>query len=616
MDAVKSLREPLPAPSHDLPAALMDHEREVLNVNVERRLSAILSADAKGYSRLMAGDEIGTVLTLTSHRIVMRETITRLRGRVVDSPGDNLLAEFGSTADAVEAAVEIQHALQARNGQLPEGRRLEFRIGVNLGEIIVEDERIYGDAVNVAARLESMADGGGVCVSGAVHDQIAGKLALSWEPLGEQRVKNIPRAVRVYRIRLAPGLPDQWESAVHPTPTYRPSIAVLPFREVGIDEAHRYFGDGVVEDIIGALASLPELFVISRNSTARFRGSPVDFKAVREDLVVRYVLSGSIRRMGERIRIVAELADTETQAVLWTDRIDGRLDELFELQDRLSERTVHSIAPHVQNAEIRRALRKRPENLDAYDFMLRGLDLLYRLKRSEFDRARALFERSIALDPAYATPYALSALWYSIRRGQGWSENPRADYEAAMCLAEAALERDAFDARALSICGHVRALLLHDYEGAFALFDRAIAASSNSSVAWVRSSPTYSYVGDAAEAKRRAGVGIRLSPFDPQLFFAHTALGFACYTAGDYEEAIVWGRRAFSENPNYTANLRFLVASLAAAGRTEKARDMARVLLTLEPAFSVEQFCEGYAYREPARRNTLAAHLKAAELPS
>src|SRR4029077_197941 len=200
----------------------------------------------------------------------------------------------------------------------------------------------------------------------------------------------------------------------------------------------RYFGDGVVEDIIGALASLPDLFVISRNSTARYHADPVDFKAVREDLVVRYVLSGSIRRLGERIRIVAELADTETQAVVWTDRIDGRLDQLFELQDRLSERTVHWIAPHVQNAEIRRALRKRPENLDAYDFMLRGLDLVYRLQRSEFERARALFERAMALDPGYATPYALSALWHCIRRGQGWSEDPNADYEEAMRLAEAA----------------------------------------------------------------------------------------------------------------------------------------------------------------------------------
>jgi adenylate cyclase len=586
-----------------------------LTVNVERRLSAVLSADAKGYSRLMSGDEIGTVLTLTAHRTVMRDTITRLHGRVVDSPGDNLLAEFGSTADAVEAAVEIQQALRARNDHLPEGRRLEFRIGVNLGEIIVEDERIYGDVVNVAARLEALADGGGICVSGAVHDQVAGKLALSWEPLGEQRVKNIPRPVRVYRVRFASPPQDAW-GELHASPTYRPSIAVLPFREIGIDEGHRYFGDGVVEDIIGALASLPDLFVISRNSTARFRGDPVDFKAVREDLVVRYVLSGSIRRMGERIRIVAELADTETQAVLWTDRIDGRLDELFELQDRLSERTVHSIAPHVQNAEIRRALRKRPESLDAYDFMLRGLDLLYRLKRSEFDRARGLFERSIALDPGYATPHALSALWYSIRRGQGWSEDPRADYESAMRLAEAALERDPFDARALSICGHVRALLLRDYEGAFGLFDRAIAASPNSSVAWVRSSPTYSYVGDAVEARRRAEIGIRLSPLDPHLFFAHTALGFACYTAGDYDESIVWGRRAMSENPNYTANLRFLVASLAAAGRVEKAREMARVLLALEPSFRVRAFCDDYAYRDPERRSALALHLTAAELPS
>ncbi len=603
------------ASNQPLPASVVHHEREVLTVNVERRLAAILSADAKGYSRLMAEDEVGTVLTLTGHRTVMRETITRLRGRVVDSPGDNLLAEFGSAADAVEAAAQIQHALRARNSRLPETRRLEFRIGVNVGEILAEDDRIYGDAVNVAARLESLADADGICISSVVHDQIAGKLALSWEPLGEQRVKNIPRPVRAYRVRFAPA-PSGTATRVQLSPAYRPSIAVLPFREVNIHEGHRYFGDGIVEDVIGALASLPDLFVISRNSTARFRESPVDFKSVREELAVRYVLSGSIRRMGERIRIVAELADTETQAVLWTDRIDGRLDDLFELQDRLSERTVHSIAPHVQNAEIRRALRKRPENLDAYDFMLRGLDLLYRLKRSEFDRARDMFESAIALDPRYATPYALSALWYSIRRGQGWSENQRADHEAAMRLAETALELDPFDARALAVCGYMRALLLHDYEGAFGLFDRAIAASPNSPVAWVRSSPAYSYVGDAAEAKRRAEIGIRHSPFDPQLFFAHTALGFACYTAGDYEEAISWGRRAMSENPNYTANLRFLVASQAAAGRTEKARETGRVLLSLEPAFRVQPFCDNYAYRDPARRSALASHLRLADLPA
>src|SRR5215470_9458846 len=594
----------------------MQHATATLNV--ERRLAAILSADAKGYSRLMADDEIGTVLTLTGHRAVMRETVGRLRGRVVDSPGDNLLAEFGNAGDAVEAAVEIQHALRARNDQLPDGRRLEFRIGVNLGEVLVQADRIYGDAVNVASRLESLADADGICISGIVHDQIVGKLSLGWEPLGEQRVKNIPRPVRAYRVRFSPAPRTSLThvNAHRQSTAYRPSIAVLPFREVGIDDKHRYFGDGVVEDIIGALASLPDLFVVSRNSTARFRGDHIDFKSVREELVVRYVLSGSVRRQGERIRIVAELADTETLEVLWTDRIDGRNDELFELQDRLSERTVHSIAPHVQKAEIRRALRKRPENLDAYDFMLRGLDLLYRLKRSEFERARGMFEQSMALDPGYATPYALNALWYSIRRMQGWSDDRRADFETALSLAEAALERDPFDARALALCGHVRAVLLHDYEGAFGLFDRAIAASPNSAVAWVRSSPAYSYVGDAAEARRRAEVGIRLSPFDPQLFFAHTAVGFSCYTAGDYEEAIVWGRRAMSENPSYTANLRFLVASLAASGRLEKAREMGRALLALEPGFRVRPFCDAYAYRDPARRSALALHLKLAELPA
>src|SRR5215470_6885681 len=362
----------------------MQHATATLNV--ERRLAAILSADAKGYSRLMADDEIGTVLTLTGHRAVMRETVGRLRGRVVDSPGDNLLAEFGNAGDAVEAAVEIQHALRARNDQLPDGRRLEFRIGVNLGEVLVQADRIYGDAVNVASRLESLADADGICISGIVHDQIVGKLSLGWEPLGEQRVKNIPRPVRAYRVRFSPAPRTSLThvNAHRQTTAYRPSIAVLPFREVGIDDGHRYFGDGVVEDIIGALASLPDLFVVSRNSTARFRGDHIDFKSVR---------------------------------------------------------TVHSIAPHVQKAEIRRALRKRPENMDAYDFMLRGLDLLYRLKRSEFERARGMFEQSMALDPGYATPYALNALWYSIRRMQGWSDDRRADFETALSLAEAALER-------------------------------------------------------------------------------------------------------------------------------------------------------------------------------
>ena len=581
---------------------------------VERRRAAILAADAKGYSRLMGEDEVGTVRTLIAHRTAMREAIAHFRGRVVDTPGDNLLAEFADVVDGVECAVAIQRALGERNARLPEARRLEFRIGLNVGDVIVDGEGIYGDAVNIAARMESLADGGGICVSGAVHEHAAGKVSLEWESLGERTVKNIVRPVRVYRVRLA-AAGSRLTTPTPGPPRYRPSIAVLPFRELDAPDGHQYFAEGIVEDVIGALASLPDLFVISATSTARFRGLPVDVKSVGEELGVRYVLSGNVRRAGDRIRIAGKLVDTETQTVLWTDRIESRVDDLFELQDRLSERTVTTIAPHVRQAEIRRALRKRPDSLDAYDCLLQGLDLLYRLHRNEFERAHEMFEKSIALDPSYAAPYALSAIWYSIRVSQGWSSDARADYGAADRLAAEALERDPFDARALALSGHIRALLFHDYEGAFALFDRAIATNPNSAVAWVRSSPTYSYVGDAAEAHRRAQIALRLSPVDPHLFYTHTALGFAGYTAGQFDEAIVWGRKAMAQNPTFTANLRFLAASLAAAGRESEAREVGRALVSVEPGFRVRRFCDAYAYKEPARRAAFAGHLRAAGLP-
>ncbi|MBM4442571.1 MAG: adenylate/guanylate cyclase domain-containing protein [Candidatus Rokubacteria bacterium] len=586
-------------------------------MSADRRLVAVLSADAKGYSRLMAEDEIATVRTLTAHRDAMSAAIRGYHGRVVDSPGDNLLAEFPSAVDAVEAAVAIQRRLAEANAALPPERRLEFRIGVNLGEILADGERIYGDTVNVAARVEALAEAGGICVAGAVYDQVVTRLPYAWDALGEQAVKNIVRPVRVYRARL-----DGQAHAHAPAPAAaralvdRPSIGVLPFREFGVTEGDAYFGEGIVEDIIGALATVPDLFVVSRNSTSRFGQAAIDAKAVGRDLGVRYLLSGSLRRSGDRIRVVAELADAESQVVLWTDKIDGRADELFDLQDRLSEKTITTIAPQVQGAELRRALRKRPESLDSYDFVLRGLHLLYRLQRSEFDLAREMFERAIVLDPAYATPYALSAIWYSIRHGQGWSESLERDYAEVARLAEAALDRDPFDARALALCGHTRALIFHDYDGAIDLFDRALAASPNSAVAWVRSSPTYSYIGDAAEARRRAEMALRLSPLDPHLFYTYTALAFACYTGGAFDEAVSWGRKAMSQSPHYTANLRFLAASLAAAGRATEARHVGAALREVEPGFRVEAFCRRYAYRDPERRAALARHLIAAGLPA
>jgi adenylate cyclase len=584
-------------------------------LSVVRRLAAVLSADAKGYTRLMSEDEIGTVQTITGHRAVMRHTVVRFNGRVVDTAGDNLLAEFASVVDAVTCAVEIQRELGARNARLPDNRRLDFRIGVNHGAIIVDGERIYGDTVNVAARIEALADAGGVCVSDTVYEQIATKLSIVWEPLGEQVVKNVARPIRILRALLETSTPRPARELAR-IPTDRPSIAVLPFRELDAGEDPRYFGDGFVEDIVGALASLPDLFVVSRTSTARFRETAVDLKSVGRDLGVRYVLTGSVRRAGARLRIAAELADVESETVLWSDKVDGRTSRLFELQDRLSEKTVTTLAPHVREAEIRRALRKRPENLDAYDYMLRGLDLLYRLRRSEFDAARQMFDKAIALDSAYAAPYALAAMWHSIRLGQGWSTDEVADYEMVTCLATAALDRDPFDARALALCGHVRALRFHDYDGAISLFDRATAASPNSAVAWVRSSPTYSYLGRPAEAKRRALLALRLSPLDPHLFYTHTTLALASYTAGEFEQAVTWGSKARSQNAHFTANLRFLAASLAAAGRGDEASEVAAALMAVEPGFRVEPFCASYPFKEAYLRIGLESHLKSAGLPA
>ena len=397
-------------------------------------------------------------------------------------------------------------------------------------------------------------------------------------------------------------------------PAGRPSIAVLPFHVRGESEAQTYFGDGVVEDIIGALSSLREVFVISRSSTLRY-GAGADVRTVGRDVGVGYVLSGSVRRANDRLRVSAELAETTRGTVVWASHFDGISEDLFALQDQIAGRVVSTIAPQVREAELRRALRKRPDSLEAYDCVLRGMAQRYHLDLDEFTEARTWLERAIALDPGYAAPYALLADWYSIRVGQGWSTDPAADYAEVIRLATAAYERDSFDAMALALCGHVKSLLLHKFDDAIALFDRAIAASPSSAIAWTRSSPTYSYIGDAQEAIRRAEQGLRLSPLDVHIFFAHAILGLALYVAADHEEGIRWGRQAREENPRWTANLRFLAVNLAAAGQLDEAREVGRALLALEPGFQVDRFMVGYPLRDAERRARFADHLRRAGLP-
>ena len=574
------------------------------------RLAAILGATVHA----------ATSDAVTSQHAALREAIARGQGRLVPGSGDDLLAEFGSVMDAVECAVAIQHTLAARAGAVP-GQRLEVGIGVSLGDVLVDGKQLAGDTMTVAARLAQLVEPGGIAISGIAYDQVATKLRYRWEALGPQSIEGIKQPVLVYRMvdedlaRSARDLEPRVRAAgrrIHGA--HRPSIAVLPFREYDLRDGRSYFADGIVEDIIGALASLPDLFVISHSSTLSFRGD-IDARAAGERLGVQYVVSGGVRRAGERIRTVAELCEAETGGILWTERLEGSTSEVFALQDRLAERIVTTIAPHVRQAELHRALRKHPESLDAYDFVLRGLDLLYRLRREEFEQAHDMFRRAIELEPGYATPYALSANWYSIRIGQGWSVNMSEDVEAVNRLATAALERDPFDTRALALCGHVRSFLFRDYEGAIVLFQRALAGSPNSAEAWLWSSPTYSYIGEGAEAVRRAEQSLRLSPFDPHVFLNHTALALAHYTSGDFESAVMVGRRATTENPRYTAALRIFAASLAAAGRTEEARGVAQALLEHDSTFRVEAFCRTHPYKDPGRRDMLAHHLRSAGLP-
>ena len=445
-------------------------------------------------------------------------------------------------------------------------------------------------------------------VPAETHIELASHLAEPVAPVEAVDISSRPRPwLRSGADSIAPGQLD--------LPPGRPSIAVLPFHVQGESETQTYFGDGVVEDIIGALASLREVFVISRSSTLRYRGAGADVRTVGRDVGVGYVLSGSVRRASDRLRVSAELAETARGTVVWASHFDGISEDLFALQDQIASRVVSTIAPQVREAELRRALRKRPDNMEAYDCVLRGMAQRYHLNLDDFTEARTWLERAIALDPGYAAPYALLADWHSIRVNQGWSTDPAADNAEVIRLAIAAFERDSFDAMALALCGHVKSLLLHEFDDAIALFDRAIAASPSSAIAWTRSSPTYSYIGDAREAIRRAEQGLRLSPLDLHIFFAHGILGLALYVADEYEEGIRWGRKAREENPRWTANLRFLAVNLAAAGHLDEARDVGRALLAAEPGFRVDRFIEGYALRDPERRARFANHLRLAGLP-
>ena len=578
-----------------------------------RRLTTIFAADVAGYSRLMWADEEGTHERLKAHRQQLIDPkIEEHHGRIVKTTGDGLLAEFASVVDAVRCAFEVQRAMVDRNSETLEDERITFRVGINLGDVIAEEDDIYGDGVNVAARLEALAEPGGICISRMVRDQVRDKLDFSFDDLGEQQVKNIARPVRAYRIPVAE---KATAKVALPLPD-KPSLAVLPFLNMSGDPEQEYFADGVVEEITTAISRLPWLFVIARNSSFTYKGRAVDVRQVARELGVRYVLEGSIRKAGNRVRISGQLIDTATGAHIWADRFDGELDDIFDLQDRVASRVVCAIEPKLRLSEIARATRKPTESLDAYDLYLRALGQHYKFTPESMHEAIGLLARALAIEPSYAPAAALTGVCRVTQRIQGW--HPLSDRECAEAvrLARVAIAAGKDDADALSLAGVTIGYLAGDHATAARAVDRALALNPNSVCAWL----THGWMecwqnrpGPAIQAVERA---MRQCPLGPDTHSCKALLAMAHLAAGRYEEAMGWIDEAVHESPGAVSSTRLKAVLCGLLGRVEEGKEWLGRLLQLMADATIDRFnAQTSTFLAPEIRAVMAEGLRKIGLP-
>jgi adenylate cyclase len=549
---------------------------------IERKLAAIFAADVDGYSRLMGIDEVGTLRALTTYREIIDALIAQDRGRIFNTAGDSVVAEFPSVVDAVHCAVEVQRVLGAENAKRSSDKQMRFRIGVHVGDVLVQGDNLFGDGVNVAARLETLAEPGGICVSGSVRDYVGKKLPVVFTDCGEQAVKNIAEPVRAYRI----GASATLATGAHERPSLplpdKPSIAVLPFQNMSADPEQEYFADGIVEEIITALSRFRSLFVIARNSTFTYKARAVDVKQVGRELGARYVLEGSVRKAANRVRITGQLIDTLTGVHLWADRFEGAIDDIFDLQDQVTASVVGAIAPKLEQAEIERARTKPTENLNAYDLYLRALPHYYPLTRAGSDEALRLLRDAVSLDPNYALAKALAAVCIGVREVQGISLS-KGETDEGIRLAREALDGGWDDPSVLELGGWALSELAHDNEAGLAALDRALLLNVNSAQALRLSGWVRLHSSDPRTATEHFSRSIRLSPLDPHITYAFCGLGMAHVMSGDYDEAVKFGRQAAREQPRNALAHRIIAASLALLGRTEEARTAMRALLAIAP---------------------------------
>ena len=580
-----------------------------------RRLAAILALDMVGFSRHMEADEAGTLARQRSHRQECIDPILSERaGRVVKTIGDGLLVEFPSVVDALASAVHIQRAVVEAEANIPSERAIQYRAGVNLGDIVVEDGDIFGDGVNIAARLEALAEPGGIFVSASVFEQVVGKLDIVFDDLGELRLKNIQRPVRVYRVRLDIASERGEKSPRGLALAARPSIAVLPFQDMSAGQDQEYFADGIAEDIITGLSRSHAFFVIARNSSFTYKGRPVDVKQVAGELGVRYVLEGSVRKGGARMRITAQLIDATTGNHVWAERYDRQVDDIFAVQDEITAHIVGVVAPEVIGAEMRRARRKDPASMNAWDCVMRANWHVWRLTAEDSAEAKKFATQAIELDPGMARPrvvYAMCNVWDVLFAR---AEAPPQTLAEAHEMARRAVELDHGDAEAHTVLGIV-ALFMGRFHDSLRRLETALEINPNLALAYMWGGGYYALTCQGEKARAHLNEALRLSPRDPVNYWTFAFQGLADFAEARYEDAAEWARKAIHLYDRFPTAHRLLAASCTLLGQTDDAQSALAALLSSAPGSTIARTRAAVPWKEPVVMERYLNALRKAGLP-
>jgi adenylate cyclase len=580
----------------------------IVETRMERRLSAILAADIAGYSALMGADEARTVRDLKGHQAVVLPMVGEFGGRIIDTAGDGILAEFPSVVNAVKCAVAIQSKMAERNATIEPEHRMQFRVGINIGDVVYDEARIYGDGINVAARLEGIAEAGGICISSKVYEEISGRIDLTYEDIGEQQLKNIARPVRAYHLRLdstvtsapAPALPD------------KPSIAVLPFLNMSGDQEQEYFVDGMTEDLITDLSKVSGLFVIARNSSFTYKGKAVDVKRIGRELGVRHVLEGSVRKAGNRVRITAQLIDAGSGGHLWAERFNRDLTDIFSMEDEVVEKIVRALAVTLTQGEERRLRRRGTGNVEAYELWLRGRELLTRSTRDSVEQARAMYRRAIEIDMNFPAPHAGLALAAISDYVSDWALDPAQALDEAERWARRAVELNDQEPVSHMALGNVL-LWRRDHEGALSEFRHMIVLDPNFAQGQAATGLALMYAGRAAEALEPIATAMRLDPHYSPIVLHFLAQ--ANYSLGEYETAAQLLVRRIARTPGTDSSRMLLASCYGHLGRGEDARATWAELLQVNPEFSLTQREGVLPYKDPGDFQRIAEGLAKAGLP-